>query len=331
MGLAWAAGLIGLALLIATGTGAGAMLARPVYDQPFPFELVVPDGYEGELVVELCEGRPADPLPAVLEVPDDGIVQLGPVYAFDPYTSQVVVRRRSGAPAEGLQTGWQTTGGCGYLVFVVADTEPWRLPMGLRDPVDLVADARARGISYAEAARLDGDPMTQELAAVDWTSLHDAYGPATDAPTHLRALLEGDASAQRAAVSYLDGALLHQGTPFTATPEAARFVGRHLADPRVAPVRGELVGFLAGVVEAGGALTDEELAAMALPDLDERLATLEDPYEDVAVADALYARSVGGCREVGEVLVGTPPDHAALVAALWRVAGEEAPEPEGAR
>ncbi|MCA9489200.1 MAG: hypothetical protein KC621_04740 [Myxococcales bacterium] len=173
--------------------------------------------------------------------------------------------------------------------------------------------------------------MTQELAAVDWTSLHDAYGPATDAPTHLRALLEGDASAQRAAVSYLDGALLHQGTPFTATPEAARFVGRHLADPRVAPVRPALVDFLAGVVEAGSTLTDEELAAMALPDLDERLATLEDPMGEVEVADAVYARSVRGCREVGEELVGPSSDRSAVVTALWSLSGEALPEPGGAR
>ncbi|MCA9489201.1 MAG: hypothetical protein KC621_04745 [Myxococcales bacterium] len=102
--------LITVALLVAMTTAVVGASTHHTYGEPFPFQLVVPDGYEGELVLELCEGGPTDPLPAVIEVPDDGIVALGPVYELDPYAGEVVVRRRSGAPAQGLNTTWQTTG-----------------------------------------------------------------------------------------------------------------------------------------------------------------------------------------------------------------------------
>ena len=60
------------------------------------------------------------------------------------------------------------------------------------------------------AAMLTGLPA---LETFDWSRLHHAYGPATDTPAHLRALVEGDPEARDKAMAHLWSAILHQGTP----------------------------------------------------------------------------------------------------------------------
>src|SRR5215469_3796745 len=91
------------------------------------------------------------------------------------------------------------------------------------------------------------------IESTDWSRLHHAYGPATDTPGHLRALLEPDSEPRKAAMSHLWSAIIHQGTPWTATGPVALVVVGLLSDERIdrgEPVRAGLMSFLVSVAEA---------------------------------------------------------------------------------
>ncbi len=75
------------------------------------------------------------------------------------------------------------------------------------------------------------DPVLRAIADVDWAELEHAYGPAADAPAHLRALIDGDADACVDAVGYLDAALLHEGSVYSATAPFVAIVAELLARP----------------------------------------------------------------------------------------------------
>ncbi|TSC23554.1 hypothetical protein [Corallococcus sp. Z5C101001] len=149
------------------------------------------------------------------------------------------------------------------------------------------------------------------LEATDWSRLLHAYGRATDAPDHLRALVEGDESARSAALSYLGSAILHQGTPWTATGPVTCVLAGLLAEPRLDSggprLRVRVLAFLAGVVEAVGDrwASRQELERMARYDLAPLLDAGDDDalYEDEEAADALYATSLLGCARVVPLLV----------------------------
>ncbi|PRX02304.1 UNVERIFIED_ORG: hypothetical protein CLV66_11622 [Actinomadura viridilutea] len=114
----------------------------------------------------------------------------------------------------------------------------------------------------------------EAVADVDWTRVFHAYGAAVDTPDHLRALTDGDAAARSEALEHLEFAVIHQGTPWTATVPAALVVAGLLADPATAepidedgrPLRAALLDFLDSVATAGHPdIDDEKLNAMARP------------------------------------------------------------------
>jgi hypothetical protein len=124
------------------------------------------------------------------------------------------------------------------------------------------------------------DSIRALLLETDWSALEHAYGQASETPFHLLALVGNDASARSQAVAHLDAAILHQGTPCSATAPAARVVVRLLSDPRTAelvedvfpwapeprPLRLALLDFLAGVAEACRFDTPhQELLGVAYP------------------------------------------------------------------
>ncbi|MFX0580720.1 HEAT repeat domain-containing protein [Nocardia nepalensis] len=78
------------------------------------------------------------------------------------------------------------------------------------------------------------DQVLRAIADVDWAELEHAYGPAADAPAHLRALIDGDAEACVDAVGYLDAALLHQGSVYSATAPFVAIVAQLLSRPHTA-------------------------------------------------------------------------------------------------
>ncbi|RKG68317.1 hypothetical protein D7V80_13000 [Corallococcus sp. CA054B] len=149
------------------------------------------------------------------------------------------------------------------------------------------------------------------LEATDWSRLLHAYGRATDAPGHLRALVEGDEASRSAALSYLDSAILHQGTLCTATGPVACVLAGWLAEPRLDSggprLRMRVLEFLAGVVEAVGNLwaSRQELEHMARYDLAPLLAAGDDEalYEDEEAVNAFYATAFLGCAGAVPLLV----------------------------
>jgi hypothetical protein len=91
-------------------------------------------------------------------------------------------------------------------------------------------------VAAAAAQRhyLHVDPLSLALLQVDWGSLDHAYGQAGDAPRHLLALVSDDPQARSRAVGYLDAAILHQGSVFSATAPFIKIAATLLADPRTA-------------------------------------------------------------------------------------------------
>jgi hypothetical protein len=148
------------------------------------------------------------------------------------------------------------------------------------------------------------------LESTDWSRLYHAYGRAIDTPRHLRALFSEDAGAREQALSHLWSAVMHQGTPSTATGPAALVVAGLLSDDRIdqdKSIRPNLLAFLAAVAEA------PQQAACSLRELEQRaqfdLGPFLDAQEDDALygnedaANALFARAVLGCIEAAPVLM----------------------------
>src|SRR4051794_38942196 len=93
------------------------------------------------------------------------------------------------------------------------------------------------------------------LESTDWSRLFHAYARATDTPDQLRALLREDADSREEAMEHLWGAVMHQGTPSTATGPAALVIVGLLADPRLErgyPIRERLLSFLVAVAQTAG-------------------------------------------------------------------------------
>jgi hypothetical protein len=101
------------------------------------------------------------------------------------------------------------------------------------------------------------------LLDTEWAALSTAYGPGTDVPPHLRALLSEDPEACTAAVGFLEGNLLHQQSLYPATAPATEFTAAVLDDPRVSvccesaldvtdprPLRADLLEWIALVAES---------------------------------------------------------------------------------
>jgi hypothetical protein len=161
-----------------------------------------------------------------------------------------------------------------------------------------------------------------------WSDLYHAYGVATDTPRHLAALRSEDVKAREAALEHLFGAVIHQGTPWSATASTALEVARLLDDPGLdrasrgrrhsdtggRPVRAALLDFLALVGEAADYdVPEEELRAAAYPEhrsadvdlaVEEILAGADEPWDDETVVSALDARAVLDCRRIAPDLFG---------------------------
>jgi hypothetical protein len=97
--------------------------------------------------------------------------------------------------------------------------------------------------------------------AIAWSELGHAYGPAGDTTRQLQNLLSGDRDLQEAALEYLAGCVVHQGTAYSATAPVALAVASSLDDPRLGTrlsdpivkgqtVCGALLDFIATVGEA---------------------------------------------------------------------------------
>jgi hypothetical protein len=88
-------------------------------------------------------------------------------------------------------------------------------------PEDLVA-LYSSSDSTRRSSALEG------LDQVDWSAVSDCYGPATDLPALLRALVCGDPDHREFACQLLHETIWHQGNVFSATATAIPFLYRLL-------------------------------------------------------------------------------------------------------
>jgi hypothetical protein len=151
---------------------------------------------------------------------------------------------------------------------------------------------------------------SRALDTADWSRLHHAYGRATDTPGQLRALLQEDPESRRKALSHLWSAIIHQGTPWTATGPAALVVAGLLSDERIdrgEPIRANLLSFLVSVAEAPeqAGLSIEELERLAAFDIEPFLDSDDDEalYGNEDAANSFSARALLGCIRVAPVLM----------------------------
>jgi hypothetical protein len=163
-----------------------------------------------------------------------------------------------------------------------------------------------------------------------WSDLYHAYGVAVDTPRHLAALVGMDRRERAAALDHLFGAVIHHGTPWSATAPAALEVARLLAgssldrterarrgaeaEPDERPTRAALLDFLALVGEAADYdVPEQDLLAAAYPadrtdDVDRAAKAIaagsDEPWGDEVVVSALEARAVLDCRRIAPDLFG---------------------------
>ncbi|MGA5820370.1 hypothetical protein ACPC54_21185 [Kitasatospora sp. NPDC094028] len=142
--------------------------------------------------------------------------------------------------------------------------------------------------------------LTAALAGLDarpWATLHHAYGPAEDLPELLRAFAEGGEDAEEA-LDELYGSIVHQGTVYTASVEAAPYLARIAAAGRQTVDALRLLGCLAESEDECGVAPGAVRAAVAaqLPLLIPLLAD-----EDAGVRQTA-GWTVGHTRDTGTAL-----------------------------
>jgi hypothetical protein len=89
------------------------------------------------------------------------------------------------------------------------------------------------------------DPL-RGLDDVDWANVKHAYGPATDVPSVIRALMSPDPEKREQALHRLYSNIFHQGTRYQATPYAVPFLLEMLRDPSTHE-RADIVDLLASI------------------------------------------------------------------------------------
>jgi len=153
------------------------------------------------------------------------------------------------------------------------------------------------------------------LDSTDWSRLHHAYGRATDTPDQLHALLREDSDSREQAMEHLWSAVIHQGTPWTATGPAALVVAGLLSDPRLDrghPIRANLLAFLVAVAEAPACagIEMEDLEEMASFDIEPFLDSTDDEalYQNEQACNSFHARALLGCIRAAPVLMSVMMD-----------------------
>jgi tetratricopeptide (TPR) repeat protein len=107
------------------------------------------------------------------------------------------------------------------------------------------------------AAPSSDDAARQVLAGLDevpWRTLQHAYGPATDVPGQLRALLSPDEHVRERAMHRLYGNIWHQGSVYEATAYAVPFLIKLLAYART-PDKPAILHLIADLAEDDGTRT----------------------------------------------------------------------------
>jgi hypothetical protein len=89
--------------------------------------------------------------------------------------------------------------------------------------------------------------VLDDLDAIDWASVHGAYGPAGEVPDLVRALAGPDGETAAKARVLLEGWVNHQGTTYSASPLVVPFLAELIVESGTLH-RGELAWMLGGMV-----------------------------------------------------------------------------------
>ncbi len=113
-------------------------------------------------------------------------------------------------------------------------------------------DGKSRAIVVRPGLDVEGARrLLEQVAAVPWSELHHAYGPGTDVPGQLAAVIVGNDGTREEAWWNLWGNIHHQGTIYEATvPAVPLLLG--LADWREHPDRAQALLMLREVGAAEG-------------------------------------------------------------------------------
>jgi len=90
--------------------------------------------------------------------------------------------------------------------------------------------------------------MFDNLDKIDWASIRDAYGKASDIPSLLRALLSPQGTVYQRALEELDNRIHHQGTLHEAAVYVAPFLVELLKAPET-PNKGDIVAIFSDLAE----------------------------------------------------------------------------------
>jgi hypothetical protein len=95
--------------------------------------------------------------------------------------------------------------------------------------------------------------LLEGMDGIPWAELEHAYGPATNVPAMLQAVVGHDEGARAQAIADLFHSICHQGTVYGATSAAVPFIARTARDGRLSdPERQLLVGLLAYIAAGRG-------------------------------------------------------------------------------
>jgi hypothetical protein len=116
--------------------------------------------------------------------------------------------------------------------------------------------------------------MFSGLDSIDWGSMQHAYGPATEVPALLRALVSDDPKAREYALDGMYGSVHHQGDVYDCTVAAIPFLLEAAAMPLL-PGRGGVLELLASI---GGADLDDLVAVVGRPTYEAAERAVEAAY-----------------------------------------------------
>jgi hypothetical protein len=183
----------------------------------------------------------------------------------------------------------------------------------------------------------DSDPLVG-LAAIDWSNLHHAYGPARDVPDQLRDVATGNPEARQKAIWELWGNIHHQGTVYSASAPSVPFLARLAASESLPEEdRAQLVAIIAAIASGNsylevheplirGGLSDEERQNM-----EEELRWVRAAHEAAAaVAPRLLTRIEEASSAIAwslVVLAAQVPEAAANVASSLRKLADSSTDP----
>lgn len=85
---------------------------------------------------------------------------------------------------------------------------------------------------YRDASSSIDETALEGIDEIDWQSLHDCYGPATDVPALLRAVLSSVEDHRNFAIELLDQTVWHQGTIYEVTSYVVPFLQKMLLLPQ---------------------------------------------------------------------------------------------------